>query len=618
MESTKKVWAALIALAVMVTLTAALVVVTLAAGSSPAESQAVGEVPGLISYQGYLSDDEGLPLEGLVDLDFSIYPSTSGDGAIWTENQNDVPLSEGYFNVMMGSVYSLTAAHFADPERYLQVSVDTGDGPVDLPRQQIGSVPYAFQAASVPWSGLSGVPAGFDDSIDGVEYDNLVTVAKSGGDFTSIQAAVDSINDAATDNSYLIWVGPGRYYEQVVLKRYVSLQGAERASTSIVNTIGSFNDPPDTAGLTMSRNSGVRRLTILSSATSGNNLAILVPEDTYVSLIDVFANANGAGSVNYGIIITGSNTAMTINHAYIGAQNGTESNIGMLVGGGAGVTVQGGYYFARGGGADNYAIINRGNNSTLRSYDMIAEANGATDLNMGFWNTDNARAYVQGGLFKGRDGSGVACGICNGTDSHVSAIGANVEGESSTGTGYGLLNDGGTASIQGGRVYAGGNENSDAYGISNNSSTVAFAPALMVRDVFVSAFGANTCIAMLNEGGGRAMLVGGEFWSVICNVHYGVYNTGTDSQVELNNTLVNSSGGFDNFYGLYAGAGTLTRISHSELRGDDYALSVDGGSGHLQFVFLNGVLEGDAGNLMCTAVTQGGIFYDNSCPPEVP
>jgi hypothetical protein len=140
----------------------------------------------------------------------------------------------------------------------------------------------------------------------------------------------------------------------------------------------------------------------------------------------------------------------------------------------------------------------------------------------------------------------------------------------------------------------------------------------MVREVWASVGGSNNCYAMYNEDGGRAILVGGEYWAAVCNQNYGAYNTGTDSTLEINNALINSSGGFDNFFGLYAGANTTTNISNSELRGDDYALSSQAGSGHLQFVYLKGVLTGDASNMHCNAVSQGGTFYADSCPPEVP
>jgi len=58
--------------------------------------------------------------------------------------------------------------------------------------------------------------------------DNIVVVAKSGGDFTEIQDAIDSIDDAAEDNIYVIQVYPGTYTQRVTsTKNYVYIMGTD-------------------------------------------------------------------------------------------------------------------------------------------------------------------------------------------------------------------------------------------------------------------------------------------------------------------------------------------------------------------------------------------------------
>lgn len=56
-------------------------------------------------------------------------------------------------------------------------------------------------------------------------FQQLVTVAKAGGDFTSIQDAIDSITDATTTKRYTVLVHPGDYAENIVGKAYVSIVG---------------------------------------------------------------------------------------------------------------------------------------------------------------------------------------------------------------------------------------------------------------------------------------------------------------------------------------------------------------------------------------------------------
>src|SRR5204863_8786745 len=65
-------------------------------------------------------------------------------------------------------------------------------------------------------------------------YQNVIVVARSGGDYTSIQKALDSITDNSPTNRYLIWVAPGTYIETVTMKPYVDIEGAGELVTKIV------------------------------------------------------------------------------------------------------------------------------------------------------------------------------------------------------------------------------------------------------------------------------------------------------------------------------------------------------------------------------------------------
>ena len=65
----------------------------------------------------------------------------------------------------------------------------------------------------------------------------IITVAKKGGDFSSIKSAVDSITGSSSNNRFLVSVGPGRFSEGLIDltgKPYVSIEGSNIITTEII------------------------------------------------------------------------------------------------------------------------------------------------------------------------------------------------------------------------------------------------------------------------------------------------------------------------------------------------------------------------------------------------
>jgi hypothetical protein len=104
-----------------------------------------GAVPQTINFQGILKDSAGKPINGTVNLTFSIYDSVSGGTARWSEVQNGVTVETGIYSVQLGSVNSIDYSIFDGSTKYLGVKV--GDEEL-TPRLPMISVPYAFRAAS--------------------------------------------------------------------------------------------------------------------------------------------------------------------------------------------------------------------------------------------------------------------------------------------------------------------------------------------------------------------------------------------------------------------------------------------------------------------------------------
>ena len=110
---------------------------------------AMAEVPALITHQGRLFDAKDEPVNGTIEVVFTIYDSEEVNAkALWTETHS-VTFENGYFSVALGEVTPFdTATVFDGSVRYLGIKV--GADPEMTPRAATRSVPYALLAGSVP------------------------------------------------------------------------------------------------------------------------------------------------------------------------------------------------------------------------------------------------------------------------------------------------------------------------------------------------------------------------------------------------------------------------------------------------------------------------------------
>lgn len=103
------------------------------------------DIPHLLNYQGVLTDSAGDPVPNdTYQMTFGIYDSATGGNLPWSETQN-VQVSEGLFNVLIGSVNPISADVFCGgADRWIGLKVET-DAEM-TPRQRIVSVAYAYAA----------------------------------------------------------------------------------------------------------------------------------------------------------------------------------------------------------------------------------------------------------------------------------------------------------------------------------------------------------------------------------------------------------------------------------------------------------------------------------------
>jgi hypothetical protein len=102
-------------------------------------------VPRTLNYQGMLTQSDGkTPVaDGQYGLMFRLYASPSAPDTLWSESHAAVPVSNGLFNVILGSKHLLDVPF--DGPYWLGISV--GNAPELLPRIQLTAVAYAFRAA---------------------------------------------------------------------------------------------------------------------------------------------------------------------------------------------------------------------------------------------------------------------------------------------------------------------------------------------------------------------------------------------------------------------------------------------------------------------------------------
>lgn len=116
-----------------------LVMLTLAAAWT-----ATAVVPQMINYQGRLTDSSGDPVDDTVSIVFTICADSLGGACAWTELHSSVPVSNGLFNVVLGSTMAIESDIFSGPERWLGITVD-GEA---MPYTRFVTVPYAYHTAA--------------------------------------------------------------------------------------------------------------------------------------------------------------------------------------------------------------------------------------------------------------------------------------------------------------------------------------------------------------------------------------------------------------------------------------------------------------------------------------
>jgi pectin methylesterase-like acyl-CoA thioesterase len=246
------------------------------------------------TYQGSLKQ-AGSAVNSTCDFKFGLWNAQSLGTQVGLTQTLTSTVSGGLFSVKLNGSSQFGATPFDGSSRWLATAVrcPAGSGSyTSLTPQELNAAPYALSA---PWSGISGKPS------------NTLVVAKSGGDFNTITAALSSISDASEANRYLVKVMPGVYTETVTMKQYVDIEGSGELTTKITYT----GNVAILGTLRGANNAEMRFLTVESTGGGGAAYAVAISNySTSPRLTHITATASGAAD-NLGVYNDTSSIVMT-------------------------------------------------------------------------------------------------------------------------------------------------------------------------------------------------------------------------------------------------------------------------------------------------------------------
>ena len=140
---------------------------------------------------------------------------------------------------------------------------------------------------------------------------NVITVAKSGAQFTDVKAAMDSITDANETNRYLVYVGPGVYTvtAPIQLKSHITLKGSGEQATLLKGAISTAN-LSSSAIILGENNATLSEIGVEN--TGGSTRSIGIYNFSSPTITNVTVTASG-GNYNYGVLNDSSSSATIIN-----------------------------------------------------------------------------------------------------------------------------------------------------------------------------------------------------------------------------------------------------------------------------------------------------------------
>jgi hypothetical protein len=123
---------------------------------------ALAASPPVIPVQGVLTDANGTPLDGLVDIRFAIYDGEIGGQEVWSETQT-IAVKNGLFVAYLGQSTALDLSVFKTYDD-LWLGMQVGADP-EMARIYLGSAPFSAYAEHSSYSAGTGISIAADNTI---------------------------------------------------------------------------------------------------------------------------------------------------------------------------------------------------------------------------------------------------------------------------------------------------------------------------------------------------------------------------------------------------------------------------------------------------------------------
>ena len=138
---------------------------------------------------------------------------------------------------------------------------------------------------------------------------NVIWVAPVGGQFQSIQAAIDHAAGVPGPVPLLVKVAPGVFVEQLTIPPNIVVEGSGRGFTEIRAQGGCAAGAPSVGGVTLNENAQLRNVHVsLFPLGPGDCATIVIANGVGVALKDVLVRIEGTAPVNYGVRILAADT----------------------------------------------------------------------------------------------------------------------------------------------------------------------------------------------------------------------------------------------------------------------------------------------------------------------